>query len=226
VTDRDEPAPPATDRKEAWTPPPPGPATGGVRGALGGSRLFEQPAQQVEVQRFQAFVGGDHDVAVEVGFDFGHRLLDHARRWPDQRWLGLEVRKQRVIDLAAKAPPNLLPWRADARTVFAQLMPEGRLARVDVLFPTPWWDEGKRARRLLITPDFVADVARALRPGGVVHVATDVPGYFAHAQAVFAGWEPADTPPSGDAKSRRERVCERDGLWVGRGTWTPATGRR
>jgi tRNA G46 methylase TrmB len=209
------------DRRETWTAPPEQPDVDGVRGALGGSRLFEQPRQRAEVERFESFIAAPGPVVVEVGFDHGHRLRDHARRWPDTRWLGLEVRKARVEALAVDAPPNLLPWRADARTVFATLMPPGRLDRVDVLFPTPWWDEVKRARRLLLTAAFVADVARSLAPEGVVHVATDVGPYFEHIRGVFSGWQEAEPPPVGEARSRREVVCARDGLPVWQGTWRP-----
>ena len=209
------------DRRETWSPPEPAPRRSGVRGALGGSRLFEQPKQRAEVEAFRTFVAGDSPVAVEIGFDHGGRLLDHAWRWPGTRWLGLEVRKARVEELAAAAPDNLLVWRADARTVFSVLMPAGRLARVDVLFPTPWWDDGKRSRRLLLSAEFVADLARALRPDGVVHVATDVAPYFEHVAGLFAAWRPASTPPEGEVRSRRELVCARDGLHVWRGSWSP-----
>lgn len=209
------------DRRVGWTPPEVAVAGDGVRGALGGSRLFEQPQYRGELERFRAFVGGDEELVVEVGFDHGFRLLSHAQTWPQQRWLGLEVRKARVEALAAKAPPNLLAWRVDARTVFAELMPAGRVHRVDVLFPTPWWDETKRAKRLLLTEAFVADVARSLTPGGAVHVATDVGPYFEHAQALFAGWRATDDPPRTEQLTRREWSCERDGLPVWRGSWTP-----
>ncbi len=191
---------------------------------MGGSRLFEQPRHRHEVDRFLAFAQPPGPLAVEIGFDFGHRLFDHAQRWPGTRWLGLEVRKRQVEALAARAPSNLLPWRADARTVFAQLMPAGRLSRVDILFPTPWWHDGKRARRLLLTADFVADLARSLAPGGCVHVATDVGPYFEHVEGLFARWQPCDPPPVGEARSRRERVCARDGLPVWQGTWRRAEG--
>ena len=216
------PVSPTVSDRDSWTAPEPQPARAGVRGALGGSRLFEQPKQAAEVARFHAFIAGTSPLAVEIGFDHGFRLLDHARRWPDTQWLGLEVRKARVEAMQEVAPPNLLPWRADARTVFATLMPPSRLARVDILFPTPWWDETKRSKRMLFTPDFVADLATALAPGGVVHVATDVPAYFEHITTLFAAWHTAPHPASGDALSRRERVCARDGIPVGRGTWTPA----
>lgn len=213
-----------SDRRDTWSPPPPQPEGEGVRGALGGSRLFEQPRQRAEVQRWTDFIAGDGPVAVEVGFDHGHRLLAHAQRWPGTRWVGLEVRKARVDELAAQAPPNLLVWRADARTVFSSLVPAGRLQRVDVLFPTPWWDEGKRARRLLLTESFVSDLAAALDDDGVVLVATDVGPYWRHVEQLFAGWRPVAEPASGPARSRRERVCERDGLPVWRGAWRKPRG--
>ena len=210
-----------SDRRDSWTPPPPLAPRSGVRGALGGSRLFEQPAQRAEVAAFREFIARPGALAVEVGFDFGHRLLDHARRWPQTSWLGLEVRQARVIELAEKAPPNLLPWRADARTVFATLMPDEAVDRVDILFPTPWWDDGKRAKRLLLNADFVADLGRTLRPDGVIHVATDVEPYFRHVEELFSAWRPDSNPPAGEARSRRERVCARDGLPVWTGSWSP-----
>ncbi len=210
------------DRRERWRPPEAAaPRPGGIRGALGGSRLFEQPQYVEELQAFRAFVDVPGPLAVEVGFDDGARLLDLVRTFPGVRWLGLEVREARVLALAPQAPPNLHVWRADARTVFGLLMPPGRVSRVDVLFPTPWWDEGKRAKRLLLTPAFRDDVARALAPGGVVHVATDVGPYFEHVAALFAGWQAAPEPMTGAVRSRRERVCARDGLRIWRGTWTP-----
>lgn len=207
--------------RDSWTAPRTLPARPGVRGALGGSRLFEQPAQRAEVERFERFIASERPLVVEVGFDHGFRLLDNATRGAETLWLGLEVRKARVEELAARAPANLLAWRADARTVFARLMPEGRVSRVDVFFPTPWWHGGKRARRLLLTEEFVESVACALAPGGVVQVATDVGPYFEHVESLFAGWASAPAPPASEALSRRERVCERDGLPVWRGCWTP-----
>jgi tRNA (guanine-N7-)-methyltransferase len=208
------------DRRESWRPPAEAaPREGGIRGALGGSKLFEQPQYAGELQAFRAFVDVPGPLAVEVGFDDGARLLDLARTFPDVRWLGLEVREARVLALASHAPPNLHVWRADARTVFGLLMPAGRVSRIDILFPTPWWDEGKRAKRLLLTPGFRDDMGRALAPDGVVHIATDVGPYFEHVAALFAGWPTAPEPSVGTVRSRRERVCARDGLPVWRGTW-------
>lgn len=189
-------------------------------GALGGSRLFEQPQYRAEAEALAAFIAAPGPVAVEVGFDHGFRLLDAAARAPETRWIGLEVREARVAAVKARAPRNVLAWRADARTVFAALMPVGRLARVDVWFPTPWWDEAKRAKRLLLTPAFVADVARTLEPGGTLNVATDIGPYFEHVCALLRGWTVAEAPPP-LAPSRREQTCAREDTSVHYGSWTP-----
>ena len=49
---------------------------------------------------------------------------------------------------------------------------------VHVYFPDPWWKTRHR-KRLLFTPEFAVLVIRVLRPGGVLHFATDVADYFA-----------------------------------------------
>ncbi len=155
-------------------------------------------------------------VALEVGFDHGMRILDHARRFPDWRWLGLEIRKARVDAAIPHAPPNCLLVRADARTIVASVLPAGCLDLVYILFPTPT----ENPRHLLLTPGFVRDLARALAPGGRGHLATDVEGYFDWAKQCFSAWSETTAPlPYGPVLSRRERVCKRDGLPIYRATW-------
>jgi tRNA G46 methylase TrmB len=195
-----------------WTPPPP-PAPGalGQRGVLGGTALYEGGRHPEVRARVEAFVAGPPGgLAVEVGFDHGMRILDHARRWPEIRWLGLEIRKRRVAAAAPHAPPNCLLLAADARAVFASLLPPASVTWVYVLFPTPT----DNPRHLLLVPPFVEAVKRSLIPGGSLYLATDVQGMRAHAAALLEGWPDAAFPPMGPVLSRRERVCARDGLPV------------
>lgn len=208
----------ATDR-DRWTPPEP-PARAErprVPGALGGSLLWEQPAQAADRARLHAFVAPGPPLALEIGFDHGVTLLAHARAFPDWRWLGVELRQRRVQAVAPHAPDNCLALRADARTLLATLLPPGRLSRVDILFPTPTTNP----RRLLLTPALVADLALALAPGGVVHLETDVPSMAALARALFAGWPEVPAPPTTPDLSRRQRVARRDGL----PTWQQSVAR-
>jgi tRNA (guanine-N7-)-methyltransferase len=48
---------------------------------------------------------------------------------------------------------------------------------VHVYFPDPWWKKRHHKRRVW-KPEFAADCVRVLRPGGRLHVATDVADYF------------------------------------------------
>ena len=191
--------------------------SGRVKGALNGSLLLDQPRHRHEVERLLAFVDAPGPVAVEVGVDHGTVLIDHARLRPDWRWIGLEIRRRKVERAAPHAPPNALLWAADARTVFAGAMPAGRVDRVDVLFPTPAEDP----RHRLFTPAFAADLARVMAPGGVLTVASDVPELFASILACLGAWTEVPEPWRGPTRSRRERVCQRDGIPVARWSGTP-----
>lgn len=192
-----------------------------VPGALGGSRLFDQPQHRAELRRFEAFIAAPGPIAMEVGFDHGHRLRSLAAADPAVRWIGLEVRRARVEALAERAPPTLLPWRADARVVVRRFVPPGRLSRLDVLFPTPWWHAGRRAKRQLFTAAFVADAARALTAEGLLVVETDVGPYFDHVAALLSDWRPTPPPPPAPIPSRRQARCAREGITVWSGAWRP-----
>ncbi|PKN56530.1 MAG: tRNA (guanosine(46)-N7)-methyltransferase TrmB [Deltaproteobacteria bacterium HGW-Deltaproteobacteria-14] len=202
-------------------------ATRDVPGALGGSRILEVPEVAAEVAALRALLAGPGPKLLEIGFDHGRRLTSTAQASPGWTVIGLEVRARRVAELRAWAVerglPNLHVFRLDARAVLAGALPAASLDVVEALFPTPW-PEGKARRRLLVTPEFLGDAARALRPGGLLHLATDVAWYAElvdAALATAAGILPVAPPdalatlrPPCPQQSRREWKCERDGLAV------------
>ena len=94
---------------------------------------------------------------------------------------------------------------------------DGALHRVDILFPTP----PLKSRHMLFSEDVVADIRRGLAPGGVVHIATDVPALGRLVRALFMAWSEAPPPPPSPELSRRDRVCRRDDIPVARMTFTP-----
>lgn len=194
--------------------------------ALGGSRLLDQPAYRDERAAWDTYLARPGPLLVEVGFDHGRRLTSTAHHHPDWRVAGLEIRKRRVDEVRTRATrdglTNLLAWRVDARTVLANHTPDGVVDVLEALFPDPWWKPQHRDRRLVDVP-FLRDAARVLRPGGVLHLATDVPhvaAWFDEALAQVPSLVPdpsaaADRPAIAQ-QSRREWRCEREAVPVHR----------
>jgi tRNA (guanine-N7-)-methyltransferase len=63
----------------------------------------------------------------------------------------------------------------DARAVVAAL-PDASLDRVMILFPDPW-HKARHNKRRLIQPEFAAELARVLKPGGRLRFVTDWKDY-------------------------------------------------
>ncbi len=200
-----------------------------VPGALNGSRLIRLPHIRPEVVTFRSFIAGAEPVLLEVGFDHGRRLQSTAQHNPGWRVVGLEVRRRRVEQAQARAARhglgNLLAWRIDARTAFAGAVPADSIQIVEVLFPDPWLDPAKRRKRQLIDGPFLADAVRALRPGGLLHLATDVVRYAEEIERCLADQsnltrltltEGSARRPPCEQLSRREWKCRREATPVHR----------
>lgn len=183
-----------------------------VIGAMYGSLLYERPEHRPVVERLRSFLETPGPVMLEIGFDHAMVLLESARQYPEVRWIGAEIREHRVSAAAQHAPANALLLRADARSLLAGAIPEGRLQGIYALFPSP----SHKASHLLVTPDTVALFARALAPEGRVMLHTDVPGMGRWIDRCFSEWESAEPLVLAPVLSRRERVCRRDGRPVWR----------
>jgi tRNA (guanine-N7-)-methyltransferase len=57
---------------------------------------------------------------------------------------------------------------------------------VHVYFPDPWWKQRHKKRRVF-TDSLVADIERALKPGGELRIASDVEEYFGVITALVSG---------------------------------------
>src|SRR5207249_7574135 len=78
---------------------------------------------------------------------------------------------------AVRKLPNVKTACADAKALLRDHVRTGSVAAVHVYFPDPWWKTRHRKRRVF-TPEFAADAARVLAPGGRLLIATDVEEYF------------------------------------------------
>lgn len=125
--------------------------------------------------------GNANPVEIEVGTGKGLFLLHAAAARPDTNFLGIEiVRKYQLYAAtryAIRKMPNVKTACADAKVVLRDFVPPGTVQAVHVYFPDPWWKQRHRKRRVF-TPEFAADAARAVAPGGRLLIASDVEEYF------------------------------------------------
>jgi tRNA (guanine-N7-)-methyltransferase len=129
---------------------------------------------------WRALFGNDRPVEIEVGFGKGLFLLTESAAHPEINYLGVEIeRKYQLFTatrLAKRGRSNVRVACADARLFLRDRVVSGSVRAVHVYFPDPWWKKRHHKRRVF-TPEFVAEVARVLTPGGRLLAASDVPEY-------------------------------------------------
>src|SRR5205814_6765838 len=114
-------------------------------------------------------------------FGKGLFLLTESQARPGVNFFGIEiVRKYQLFTanrLAKRGLGNVRLACADARVLLRDVVPAASVQAVHVYFPDPWWKKRHHKRRVF-TPEFAAQCARILRPGGRLHVVSDVGEYF------------------------------------------------
>lgn len=140
------------------------------RGLTMGEDPFDLAALFPGCQRF----------ALEIGFGMGQGLAELAAREPATGFIGVEVHRPGVGKLLAAAEQsklgNLRIVCEDAVLVLQRAIPAQSLDLVMLFFPDPW-PKKRHHKRRIVQPAFVELVRRALRPGGVFHLATDWENY-------------------------------------------------
>jgi tRNA (guanine-N7-)-methyltransferase len=128
-----------------------------------------------------AFFGNPHPVELEIGSGRGLFLVTAGLANPQTNFLGVEYDfkegRRAARRLQKRAFPNVRILGADARIVLPRYIPDASIAALHVYFPDPWWKRRHHKRRIW-NADFVAEGARILRPGGLLHAWTDVEDYF------------------------------------------------
>lgn len=119
------------------------------------------------------------EVWLEIGFGAGEHLLAQARRHPDLGFIGCEPYANGVAALlpaiAEDGTETVRIFPDDARLLLPRLA-AASLSRIFVLFPDPW-PKARHHERRLISPPVIAELARVMRPGGELRLASDHTGY-------------------------------------------------
>ena len=129
-------------------------------------------------------------IYLEIGFGDGGHLAAYSERHPKIAFIGAEVFKNGVANLLGLITGvkegedvceeiNLLPSRVDNVRIFNDdirllfpLIPDSSIDQVFLLFPDPWPKKRHEPRRF-VNPTNLQEIARILKPNGILRVATD-----------------------------------------------------
>ena len=151
---------------------------------------------------------------VEIGFGNGEHLAALAAQHPERDFLGIEVHPPGIgrllLALTASGLTNVRVSGHDAVEVFETQIPPNSLDEVQILFPDPWHKKRHHKRRL-IQAAFVECVARRLKLGGLLRLATDWQPYAEHMREVLDACTLLENvaPGGGFIERTRERAPTR-----------------
>ena len=128
---------------------------------------------------------GAGQVRLEIGFGGAEHLIAQAEANPQIGYIGSDA----FINGVAKALAAIEERRlANVRLHFGDAsdlidwLPDGGLARIDLLYPDPW-PKRRHWKRRFIQDESLKRLARILKKGGELRFATDIGDYAAYALA-------------------------------------------
>ena len=129
-------------------------------------------------------------IYLEIGFGNGEHLAEQAKRNPTIGFIGAEVFQNGIanllslltgikikddipqqITLTPDRVDNIRIFDNDMRLLFARI-PDNSLDKIFLLFPDPWPKKRHESRRF-VNQDNLKEMARCLKKGGILRIATD-----------------------------------------------------
>jgi tRNA (guanine-N7-)-methyltransferase len=152
---------------------------------------FEIPAEAVPFDPSSLF-GRVAPLELEIGCGMGDAVIALALARPGHDFLAVDVHTPglgNVLRLAERAGlTNVRAASGDALDLLHRQIPADSLETVHIYFPDPW-PKARHHKRRIVRPDVAALIADRLRPGGLLHCATDWAEYAEEMLAVL-GAEP------------------------------------
>ncbi|MBP9725909.1 MAG: tRNA (guanosine(46)-N7)-methyltransferase TrmB [Gammaproteobacteria bacterium] len=162
--------------------------------------------QPVEICPEKVF-GRVAPLIIEIGFGMGVSFLETIEKNPEHDFIGIEVHRPGVGAFLHQAQQkqiaNVRVYCHDAVEVLRQSIPDNSVDKVCIFFPDPW-PKKRHNKRRLIQSEFVELIAKKLKKGGCLHLATDWENYAEHMLAVLQLSSLINTSESGDYVPRPE----------------------
>ena len=120
------------------------------------------------------------DIHLEIGFGDGEALMSLAKSNLESGFIGIDPHRpgagRVLLKMARDEISNARVIIGDAAELLPSLFQPQSLTRILVLFPDPW-PKKRHNKRRLINQAFLGDLADTLKPGGILHIATDWQDY-------------------------------------------------
>jgi tRNA (guanine-N7-)-methyltransferase len=133
--------------------------------------------------------GNTHPLVIEIGTGQGENIVAAAAQHPQTNYLALEVYDPGVVHTMLRAGKqqlgNLRIAQINAPELFAKA-DAATVSEVWTFFPDPW-PKMKHHKRRIVQPALAVAIHRALVPGGMWRIATDIEDYALHVHEVMDG---------------------------------------
>ena len=120
------------------------------------------------------------DIHLEIGFGDGEALMSLAKSNLESGFIGIDPHRpgagRVLLKIDRDEISNARVIIGDAAELLPSLFQPQSLTRILVLFPDPW-PKKRHNKRRLINQAFLGDLADTLKPGGILHIATDWQDY-------------------------------------------------
>lgn len=121
-------------------------------------------------------------VELDLGCGSGDFTVGLAQKFPERLVFAADIMLNRIRKVVSKCKragvlESTRFFRVEARHLVSIILPDQCLDRLHVICPDPW-PKNRHSGHRLISADFMMQIHRVLKPGGIFHFATDDPPYL------------------------------------------------
>ena len=154
------------------------------------SNQFVINEDEAEINRIREFISGDNSY-LEIGPGKGRFILDIASRYPDKKFLVIELdRTISGITLNKIDESNLKNVKLICGDFYnlSKILDSSRFQGVFLNFSDPW-PKKRHEKRRLTSPNFLVEYAKILVPDGKIFFKTDNDKFFEYSREMFTTYK-------------------------------------